>query len=201
MRIQALLLAAGASHRFGAPKLLTELAGESLVSRAARNLLRAGLGVRCVVRPDDEALMSALRDIPGVEILVCPDAALGMGHSLAGGVSATADADAWLVALADMPSIAPATIRAVESALRGGASLVVPTYGGRRGHPVGFGRDWLPGLMALSGDLGARALLESGADELTLVRVDDPGILRDVDTAEHLRALAASLRSSGAQGS
>ncbi|MGL6044682.1 MAG: nucleotidyltransferase family protein, partial [Sandaracinobacteroides sp.] len=61
---------------------------------------------------------------------------------------------------------------------------VVPALGGRRGNPVGFARSLWPELMAVSGDRGARGLLERlGAVE---VKVDDPGILRDLDRPEDL---------------
>jgi molybdenum cofactor cytidylyltransferase len=201
MRVQALLLAAGGSRRFGGPKLLADLGGEPLIRRSAGNLLRAGLPVHCVVAADDQTVAESLRDIPGIVIGSCPEAAFGMGHSLAYGVSATAEAGAWLVALADMPGIAPGTIRDLAAALREGTSLVAPTHEGCRGHPVGFGRAWLDPLRSLRGDVGARGLIEGALDRLTLIPVDDPGILWDVDTPEDLQGPPAAVRTwPGADG-
>ena len=194
MRVQALLLAAGRSSRFRGPKLLADLDGEPLIRRSAERLLRAGLPVHCVVAADGQAIAESLRGIPGIEIGICAEAALGMGHSLAHGVSATAAADAWLVALADMPGIAPGTISELAAALRGGTSLVAPTHQGRRGHPVGFGRGWLDSLRSLRGDVGARKLIEGALDRLTLIPVDDPGILWDVDIPEDLHGPPAAVR-------
>ena len=122
-----------------------------------------------------------LTGLPGVRVLVCPESASGLGHSLACGVRHSQAADAWLVMLADMPFIRPDTIARVASALAQGARLVAPALAGRRGHPVGFAHEWRDQLVALTGDNGARALLTEQSDALTRIETDDPGILRDVD--------------------
>lgn len=104
-----------------------------------------------------------------------------MGRSLAVGVAAEPDASGWLIALADMPWIRVASIRAVVEALEAGAAVAAPTYAGRRGHPVGFARRWQSHLQGLTGDRGARALIEAAGADLVLVSTADPGILQDVD--------------------
>lgn len=190
MRIQGILLAAGASRRFGSNKLLTDLGGEPLVARAARNLCAAGVPVHCVVRDPAGPVAQVLGTIPGIAIGACPEAQLGMGRSLAWGVSATASADAWLVALGDMPEVSPDTIGSLIRALKAQAALVVPEFGGRRGHPVGFSRRWYSQLLALKGDRGARDLLAEHPLELQRVQVQDPGVLLDLDYPEDLARLA-----------
>ncbi|CAJ0687278.1 Purine catabolism protein PucB [Ralstonia mannitolilytica] len=119
----------------------------------------------------------------GCEVLRCADAARGMGASLAAGVAARPQAGGWVIALADMPWIAPATIAQVAGALDA-RHCVAPFYEGQRGHPIGFGADFFAGLTSLDGDEGARRLIAPG----TLVRIDtdDAGILRDVDTPADL---------------
>jgi molybdenum cofactor cytidylyltransferase len=104
-----------------------------------------------------------------------------MGASLACGVSESADADGWIVALADMPWIAPNSIVAVADALREGADIVATRFNGQRGHPVGFSKKYGPLLEALSGDEGARSIVAARQWAVRLVDVDDPGVLRDVD--------------------
>ncbi|MFZ0788826.1 MAG: nucleotidyltransferase family protein [Chromatiaceae bacterium] len=191
MAIQALLLAAGAARRFGSDKLTAELGGEPLVVRAARNLLAAGLPVLCVVRDAAGPVAGLVRALPGAEVSHCPEAHLGMGRSLAWGVRATRSADGWLVALGDMPAVAPRTIRALAEELGSGASLVAPQFRGRRGHPVGFARRWLPELLALAGDQGGRDLIAAHQDRLRLIATDDAGILLDVDEPGDLPGLRA----------
>lgn len=186
MGIQALLLAAGASKRFGSNKLTAQLGGQAMVVRAARNLLAAGLPVLCVVRDAAGPVADRVRELPGTKVSQCLDAHLGMGRSLAWGVGATRSADGWLVALGDMPAVPPEVIRALAETLAAGASIVAPEYRGRRGHPVGFARCWLPELLALEGDRGGRDLIAAHPDRLRLIAVDAPGVLLDVDNPEDL---------------
>lgn len=188
MEIRSILLAAGASRRFGSDKLLADLGGEPMVVRAALNLVAAGMPVLSVVRDAAGPVARALGGIPGVAITACPEAGLGMGRSLAWGVAAVRSADAWLVALGDMPEVDPDTIRRLIRALRAQASMVAPEYAGVRGHPVGFAHRWVSELLALQGDQGARGLLTSHPEHLWRVPVQDPGVLRDLDHPKDLAA-------------
>lgn len=189
MQVFGLLLAAGRATRFGGDKLLAPIptttldvaAGTPLGVAAARHLVQALPSSVAVVRPNSPSLC-ALFAGTGLRVVQCADADDGMGASLACGVAATRDADAWIVTLADMPWIRPATIRDVVDALQHGADIVAPAYRGVRGHPVGFARRHFAALAALTGDTGARDLLRAEAHGVTLIDVDDPGIVRDVDT-------------------
>ncbi len=183
------LLAAGFGSRFDPDglhnKLLARLPdGTPVAHESAHRLLQVVPHVLAVVRPGSEALARLLNDA-GCDVVFAPVAERGMGASLAAGVEASADAKGWIVALADMPRIAATTIEAVARAVDGGASLVAPFYQGQRGHPVGFGIEHRNALLALDGDTGAKSLLMS--QHVTRLSVDDPGILRDVDTPEDLR--------------
>lgn len=186
--MQAILLAAGRATRFGADKLLHPLAdGTPVALAAARSLAAALPGALAVVNADSVEL-ARLLEAAGLEVSVCPRAHAGMGTSLAWGVSQTPAADGWLIALGDMPFIAPATLRAVAAAVHGPLTIAAPLVGGRRGHPVAFGRGHGPALRQLSGDTGARALLRAHPESLRLVACDDPGVLRDIDLPAHLAA-------------
>ena len=190
-----MLLAAGAGTRFGGDKLLAPLAhashgvaeGTPIGVAACLHLAAALPRVIAVVRPRDVELARALARA-GAQVIECARAHEGMGVTLAAAVAATADAEGWVVALADMPWIAPATIAAVAARVRGGAGLVAPSYGGRRGHPVGFAHVHYVALSNLDGDEGARRVVAAHADTLELLAVDDPGVLRDVDTPADLAA-------------
>lgn len=184
--IVGILLAAGAATRFRANKLLHPLPGGTPIAAAAAQNLRAALArVIAVVRPGVPELERALA-ATGAEVTVCADATAGMGHSLAHAIAAAPEAAGWVVALADMPFVAPATIRGVAAALADGAPLAAPAYRGERGHPVGFAARYRDELCALSGDAGARAILGRDRARIRIVAVDDPGVLRDIDTPEDL---------------
>lgn len=185
--ICGILLAAGASKRFGSDKLLHPFAGQTTVALAALANLRAVIPhVIAVVRPGVPLLENRLSEA-GATVLLCADADEGMGASLASAVAASGDVAGWLVALADMPYIRPDTIAKIAASLAAGAAIVAPAYRGERGHPVGLSARFRAQLQALRGDEGARALLRSNADSVTLIDVDDPGICQDIDTPDDLR--------------
>jgi molybdenum cofactor cytidylyltransferase len=174
--IAGILLAAGNSSRFGADKLLFPLPdGTPVVVQAARRLRSVIPDLWAVLRPEQEAVASLLQ-AEGLTLVHCPQAARGMGESLACGVRATAT----------MPFVRPGTARAVAERIAAGAVLAAPVFQGRRGHPVGFGPPLGASLSSLSGDIGARTLLEQEKDRLELIPVDDPGVLVDIDTPADL---------------
>lgn len=191
--IAGVLLAAGRSTRFGADKLMQPL-GEGTVAEAAGRALMAGVdrGV-AVIRPGAGRLAGRLRAL-GLEPVTCIEAAHGMGHSLARGVAATADADGWAILLADMPFVRAASIQAVSSRLREGAGIAVPTCDGDRGHPVGFSARFKDELLRLQGDRGASEILRAHASVVETVEVGDPGVLCDVDTPTALAEAVARFR-------
>ena len=181
------LLAAGSGERFGSHKLLHPLPdGRLLGIAAAENLIAVIPDSIAVVRPGDSGLQNALLEL-GYQLIVNAEAESGMGGSLALGIRATRYRErGWVVALADMPWIDHASIRKVANRVEQGASLAAPEYRGQRGHPVGFSAIWGEQLAALSGDAGARCVLDSNRRELELLTVADPGVLQDVDRPEQL---------------
>jgi molybdenum cofactor cytidylyltransferase len=184
--IVGLLLAAGSSQRFGRDKLEYPMPdGRPMAVAAAAGLLAVCERTIAIVRPADERLATLLAET-GCEIVRARHAELGMGASLAAGVGASAEAEAWIVALADMPYIDSRSHQAVRSRLRAGASLAATQYQGRRGHPVGFSKAWFPQLASLTGDQGGKSILESHPDQLALCPVDDRGVLLDIDTPDDL---------------
>jgi molybdenum cofactor cytidylyltransferase len=184
--IVGLLLAAGASTRFGANKLLHPLPDGTPIALASALALRAALpNMLVVVRPDNTALAQLLAQ-NAIPFVIATRAAEGMGRSLAQGVAAAADAGGWLVALADMPYVRRETITSIADALRNGAAIAAPSHRGQRGHPVGFAASFGARLQQLSGDEGARNLVREHVSEVRQIECDDPGVLADIDTASDL---------------
>jgi molybdenum cofactor cytidylyltransferase len=187
--IVGVLLAAGRGERFGSHKLLARLPnGTAIGVAAARNLIDALPNCVAVLRPGDEILASLLA-AEGLRIVVNPNADGGMGTSLACGVAA-AEANGWVIALADMPAIRPATIQAVAEAIAAGAELAAPVFHGERGHPIGFARRFRAALTALDGDRGGRDILAQYSKELRLIEVEDPGVLVDIDREDDITTIA-----------
>ena len=190
MSAQGILLAAGYGRRFDPDgqqdKLLAPLAdARPVLWHSARALADALPGSLAVIRPGQPERARWLHEA-GCRVLEAPAAAAGMGHALAAAVAASAEADGWVVALADMPWLPAAAIRAVASRITTPSTVTAPRHAGQRGHPVGFGRAWGAQLMALEGDQGARALL--AGTTMTVFDWGDGGVLRDVDTRGDLPA-------------
>jgi molybdenum cofactor cytidylyltransferase len=184
MKIAAILLAAGKSSRFGANKLLHPLEGTPIALRSAASLAAACPGALAVVSPGSP--LQPLLEAAGLRTVVSERAHEGMGESLKTAIAATRDADGWLVALADMPYVQPATHSAIIQALADYAVIAAPSYRGQRGHPVGLSALFRDDLLALSGDAGARMILKDHASDIQLVEVNDPGVLKDIDTPADL---------------
>lgn len=149
---------------------------------AARNLRSKLARTLAVVRPLADPHQPALHELlqhEGCELVICERAGEGIGASLACGVRASAAAAGWVFALGDMPAINPSTIGAVVNALRSGQVTAAPSYGGQRGHPVGFSARCSSALLCSEGDRGARAVLEKFPPHL--IEVNDGGVLLDID--------------------
>ncbi len=111
----------------------------------------------------------------------------GMGDSIAAAVRSTRAAAGWLVLPGDLPLVRPATLWAVAAALASHA-VVVPSYRGQRGHPVGFAADCGEALAALSGEPGAAAIVRANAaaGRVLALDVEDAGVVTDIDTTADL---------------
>jgi molybdenum cofactor cytidylyltransferase len=182
---QGVLLAAGFSRRFGAgDKLLHPLAdGTPMILAAAHKLRVALTDVLIVINSDAEALRQLLQE-KGFDITICPHAEQGMGMSLAWAVRASSEAEAWVIALGDMPYIEISTYRQVADALVQPWDIAVPVFQSRRGHPVGFGGAYREELSNLTGDQGARILLQKHRERLKTIGCKDNGVLMDIDTVD-----------------
>lgn len=152
-----------------------------MVRRVVSRLLEADIHpIGVVVGHEADEVLRALSDVP-VQPIHCPGYRAGMGVSLAAGVRALGPrVDGLFVALADMPYVRASTLRALRPVAETAAR--VPTYRGRWGHPVLFGAAWFARLSALTGDRGARRLLEADPAQVERVPVEDEGIVLDLDT-------------------
>jgi molybdenum cofactor cytidylyltransferase len=190
MTAGALIVAAGFSRRFGSDKRRYALAdGDPLLLATVKVYSEVFPSVAVVLRNDDGPLADDL--LRGLEhqppIIVTTDLAhLGMAHSLADGVRAVASWDYLFVALGDMPFVAPTTLGELRQKMsdarhRGEALIVRPRCDNRAGHPVGFSCEYFSELMSLSGDDGARPVLEAHCAELEHLDTTDRGVLIDID--------------------
>ena len=180
LRIAALLLAAGASRRFGSDKRLHSIDGVPLLARTLDVYRRALPEVAVVIRPHQPDVAAIVRTA-NCRIVEAADARLGQSRSLAAGVRAMQGHDGLLIGLADMPFVEVDTLRLlVASMVAQPQQIVRPRSEGRPGNPIGFPSRLFESLTQIEGDQGARQIV-AASDDVVAVDVDDPGIHQDID--------------------
>lgn len=193
-RVGVAILAAGASTRMGAPKQLLDWNGKPLLVRAVEAALASpAWPVVVVLGAHAEAIRPTLARLP---VLVTENAAWseGMAASIRAGVSTlqqfSRHLDAALLALCDQPAFSAATIAQLVAAQRTtGCSIVAARYAGRNAAPALFLRRHFPTLTSLTGEEGARALLNGRGDAGDIASVDLPELAADLDTPADVAAL------------
>lgn len=195
--ITALVLAAGRSQRMGTQKLLLPLGKQSVLARVVDALSRTSLHPTIVVVGRDAALIrQSLRDYR-VLYTVNPDPEGDMLSSVRCGLRAIPKScKGALVALGDHPAIQSAWI---EQMLRlfheDRGQLVVPVYRGRRGHPILISAQLFDEVLSEYDGVGLRGLLQAHQERVSLMEVDSPGVLEDLDTPEDYQRQRSSLES------
>ena len=166
---------------------------DTVLARTVRHALATRL--RVVIVTSAGLVPAAARLVPAADVVCVPEfdskgrpLTVGMGYSIAAGVSATGDSEGWLIVPGDMPLLRPASMLAVAEALLH-FPVAFAQYRGRRGHPVGFSTELFSELVNLQGDEGARRIVARYPSQA--VELDDPGVLIDVDTVEDLARLRA----------
>lgn len=184
----AIVLAAGRSRRMGSNKLVADLHGKAVVAHVVDAIASALEPPPVVVLGHDPEAVQAALGGREARYVVAPDHASGMAYSLAAGIAAVPESwQAAIVCLGDMPLLDPALL--VRMAARASPSaIIVPTFEGRRGNPVLWGRDYFPLLGALRGDVGARSLFVGHGAAITEIAWTD-SVAIDVDTDAALCAL------------
>lgn len=190
-KIHAVILAAGSSRRFGkGNKLLTELDGRPMLQRVVEAAMAGGVDETVVVTGYDYASVTSLLTGYRVKLVRNDRWEEGMGTSLAKGVKALdgANCGGILVCLGDLPFLSSLMVGRVIEVFRqnGCERIVVPKVKGRRGHPVIFPGSYRKELGEITGDEGARSILNSAGDNLTEVEVHSPEICQDIDRQSDL---------------
>jgi len=186
--IAAIVLAAGRSTRMGElNKLLADFNGQPMVAQTLEQIQAAGLKQICVVTGHQAEKIETALD--GYEVFFARngDYRDGLSTSVITGVKALgAEVDGVVVMLGDMPLVSGADIRRLIAGFQKSSDICVPVWQGRRGNPVLWGRDYFSGLQELTGDKGARDLINQFSDDVIEVEMMGDGVVRDFDTAVEL---------------
>ena len=180
------ILAAGASVRMGSPKALLDLAGTTFLERVIAASRAAAIDhIMVAVAHDDVKILktNALRDVD-VVINAATPVAVPLG-SIQAAISRVINqkVDSLLVWPVDQPHVASSTASAIITAfLRSRKPIVLPTFDGRRGHPVLFARPVFPELLSAPASEGARAVVRADPSRVLELAVSDPAVVEDINT-------------------
>ncbi|MDP9051344.1 MAG: nucleotidyltransferase family protein [Acidobacteriota bacterium] len=180
--IAAIVLAAGASTRFGQPKQLAILGNQTLLERAVRTAGEAGCKPVVVVLGAEADTIRERCHLDDAIVVVNDDWAEGMASSIRAGVAAIEVADGAIVMTCDQPAVTVQHLRALIAS----GGVTASSYAGRSGVPAYFPMEFFPALRNLTGDSGAREILHCAA----AVELENGEL--DVDTGKDL-ALARKL--------
>jgi len=187
--IAAIVLSAGKSERMGSPKALLEFRGQTFLATILAAIASARMASVVVVAGHHyDRIVHAF---PNARVVFNPNYEQGMSTSVQAGIRSLSDGpgiDGAAIFLVDHPIIDRQTIDALAARLSPGR-IVVPLCEGRRGHPVLFAADLFAEILELAPDQGLNTVVKRNRDRVVEVTVDNPGVLRDIDTPEQFARL------------
>ncbi len=184
--IWAIILAAGASTRMKRQKLLLPFNGKTIIETVVENVANVvGSNIMVVLGSHAEEIKSVIEN-QKVQFCVNENYLNGMLSSAICGFRALPrEAKAALVFLGDQPQIPPqVTDLVIEAWMKSKKGIVMPTFNGRRGHPVLIETRYKSEIEKLDPERGLKTLSEKYKDDVFEVECEIPEILRDIDTQE-----------------
>ena len=188
--VSAILLAAGQSRRMGELKQLMPFGQSTIVGQAVDNLLGSAVDeVIVVVGYKAEDVIKAIAAKP-VKVAINPDYEHGMSTSIMAGLNLVhSGVQGVMLALGDQPLVDSQTInRLIEEFYNHDKGIAVPTYQGRRGHPIIFATRYKKQLLKLSGDVGGRQIIKEHPDDVLEIAVNSENVIADFDTTGDYQA-------------
>ncbi len=199
LRMYALVPAAGKSQRMGHPKLLLGLGNASVIQRVVQALDAGGAEIVFVVAPPvhqaSAVVLANHARVEGAWVVHCPSETPDMRATVEVGLDEIAQGpfarpDGLLLCPGDTPTLTPALVKQIITAFqRNPTRIVVPSHGGRRGHPVAIPWSLARTIPELPLGTGVNALIDAERDQTLVLEVDDPAAITDLDTPEDYRRL------------
>lgn len=183
-RISAVLLGAGQSRRMGVDKLSLPWGRKTILEYCFETLLRSEVQELIVVLSTRNKGAGNLFQGRKVKIVINPLSKMGMSTSIRRGLQEIhPHCHGILIAFGDQPFLKTRTINALIRAFdQGKGGIIIPSYRGRRGHPIIFHRRFKKELLNLKGDVGGRSIIESHPEDVRVVPVKSTAVVKDVDT-------------------
>jgi molybdenum cofactor cytidylyltransferase len=182
--ISAILLGAGESKRMGVDKLSLPWGRKTVIEHCFETLLQSEVLEIVVVLGIRNKGVKNLFQGRKVKVVLNPHSKRGMSTSIREGLRAIRPSSPGiLIALGDQPLLKTRTINALVRAFdRGEEGIIIPSFQGRKGHPVIFHKRYRKELLNLRGDLGGRTIVERHPEDVRVVPIKSEGVVKDVDT-------------------
>ena len=186
LKISAILLGAGESKRMRKDKLSLPWGKKTILEHCLQTLLRSRVKEVVIVLNDQTKEINHRLGKKKIKVVVNPDYKKGMSTSIRCGLKALdPNSDGILIALGDQPFLKTRTINAIVGAFgRGEGKIIVPSFKGRRGHPVIFHRKYEEELLRLRGDAGGKTIIMKHPEDVHIIQVKSEGVIRDIDIWE-----------------
>jgi len=179
--IIGVLLAAGQSSRFGSNKLLHKLDNGNYIAQQSAKTLNEVFSNSIAIVNKNETKLSRIFSNCGLTSVVNEQYKFGISSSIACAMKNINNAQACVIALADMPFIKVETLKKIVGKMKNEKCIIAPCHKGKRGHPVLFSRHFFAELSQLNNDVGAKELIKNSEKHLTLIEVNDVGVIKDID--------------------
>ena len=189
--ISAILLAAGQSKRMdGENKLTKEIQGVPLIKHSVKNILAASIDELIIVLGYQKEIIEKLIDKNGkIKFIFNKDFESGMASSIKTGIDNLSDkTEAFFICLGDMPMINHDIYNQLIKS-KDNKEIIVPTYKGQQGNPVLFDKSMKETVMNITGDLGAKKILELNKDKILNLEINDQSIVKGFNTQDDFNSL------------
>ena len=187
-----MILAAGKSQRFGAPKVLQQFDGKPFLTRVLDSLLKTGIRENYLILGfNAKKMIPLLPEIENLNIVINKNFENGQFSSLQTGVSNfKAIYCGLLICLIDQPHIKSETFQNIgRKVVSNPEKIIIPVYNNRGGHPVFVPGSLFPEIVKNSSEKSLRDVFSNHQDLILRIDIKDPGILEDIDTPADLNRL------------
>ena len=185
--ISAILLAAGQSKRMnGENKLTKEIQGAPLIKHSVKNILASSIDELIVVLGHQKETIEKLIDKnKKIKFVFNKDFENGIASSIKTGLNNLSEkTEAFFICLGDMPMVNPNIYNQLIKSINK-REIIVPTYKGQQGNPVLFAKSMKEKIINISGDVGAKKILELNKDKILNLEINDQCVTKDFNTQDN----------------
>ena len=189
--ISAILLAAGQSKRMdGENKLTKEIQGIPLIKHSVKNILASSINELIIVLGHQREIIEKLIDKnEKIKFIFNKDFESGMASSIKTGLDNLSEkTEAFFICLGDMPMVSHDIYDQLIKS-KNNREIIVPTYKGQQGNPVLFNKSMKEKIMGITGDVGAKKILELNKDKILNLEINNQNISKSFNTQSDFSSL------------